>query len=188
MRTPTIAALGMSAALAVSGAWAAGPTSTGTTTGSAAVIDAPPPDYTASMTRLQEAEQKLREAIQAAAQQPAGTQRQDAIAQAQEALFDAHRAMIALPPELRTGGEKVSAADSDKAMKRLQQAAQKFRKAVQAMADQPAGERRNKAMKEAREAILETQEAMVQLPGPYPGKQTSSGPSHGADSTRSASR
>jgi hypothetical protein len=39
-----------------------------------------------------------------------------------------------------------------------------LREAVQAMARQPPGERRNRAMDRAREALLETQQAMVQLP------------------------
>ena len=54
--------------------------------------------------------------------------------------------------------------DYTKPMERLFQAAQRLREAVQAMAQQPAGERRNKAMDQAREALLQTQQAMVQLP------------------------
>lgn len=50
------------------------------------------------------------------------------------------------------------------AMERLFQSAQRLREAVQAMAQQPAGERRNQAMAQAREALQSTQQAMVQLP------------------------
>ncbi len=183
MRTTTLAALSVSAALAATGAWAVGP-SVGTGSGNVGVVDAPPPDYSASMKRLQAAEQKLRTAIQTMAQMSAGPKRDQAINDAQEALFDANRAMIALPPELRTGGGTASAADSDRAMERLQQAAQRFRAAVQAMATRPAGERRNRAAQEAREAIVETQEAMIALPGPHPEKQASAA---SGTSTQSAS-
>ncbi|MCW8088488.1 hypothetical protein [Sabulicella glaciei] len=49
-----------------------------------------------------------------------------------------------------------------RSMERLFQAAQRLREAVQAMAQQPPGEQRNRAMEMAREALLETQSAMVQ--------------------------
>ena len=48
-----------------------------------------------------------------------------------------------------------------RSMERLFQAAQRLREAVQAMAQQPAGEQRNRAMAAAREALLETQQAMT---------------------------
>jgi hypothetical protein len=48
-------------------------------------------------------------------------------------------------------------------MDRLMQAAQRLREAIQAMATQPAGPHRNKAIKEANEALLETQQVMVTL-------------------------
>lgn len=51
-----------------------------------------------------------------------------------------------------------------KAMERLFQSAQRLRESVQAMAQQPAGDRRNQAMAQAREALLHTQQAMVSLP------------------------
>ncbi|WP_137177997.1 hypothetical protein [Roseomonas sp. AR75] len=43
-------------------------------------------------------------------------------------------------------------------------AAQSLRRAMQAMAQQPPGQGRNEAMDRAREALLETQQAMVELP------------------------
>lgn len=66
-------------------------------------------------------------------------------------------------------GDKVSApssseTDYSRSMERLTKAAQNLREAVQAMATQPAGERRNEAMRQANDALLETQQAMVQLP------------------------
>ena len=94
------------------------------------------------------------------AQQPAGTARNQAIRTANEALIDAQNAMLALPPELREGSGKT--VDS-RAMRRLEQAAQQLREAVQAMAQQPAGAQRNEAARMAREALRETQQAMVDL-------------------------
>jgi hypothetical protein len=55
-------------------------------------------------------------------------------------------------------------ADYSRSMERLQKAAQGLREAVQAMATQPAGEGRNEAMRQANDALVETQKAMVQLP------------------------
>lgn len=129
-----------------------------------ASVQSASPDYSASMSRLQEAAQRLRESIQAMAQQPAGEGRNRAIEQAHQALFDTQSAMIQLPPELRAGGTGGTQPDYTKSMERLQQAAQKLREAVQAMAQQPAGERRNRAAEQARAALLETQQAMVTLP------------------------
>lgn len=126
------------------------------------VTNAPPPNYSASMQGLLDAAQRLREAIQAMAAQSAGTERNQAMRSAQEALWDAQAAMMALPPELRAGAGS-TAENPTKAMERLQQAADQLRKSVQAMAQQPAGERRNQAASEAREALLETQQAMTGL-------------------------
>lgn len=50
-----------------------------------------------------QAAQRLREAVQAMAQQPAGAERNAAILQANQALFDTQQAMLQLPPDLRTG-------------------------------------------------------------------------------------
>ena len=120
------------------------------------------PDYSKSMERLQQASQKLRDAIQAMAHEPAGERRNRAIGQVHEALFETQRAMIALPPELRVGS--ASAPDYSNSMERLKEAAQKLREATQQMAQQPAGERRNKAIDQARQALFDTHQAMIALP------------------------
>ena len=118
--------------------------------------------YSASMTRLREASQRLRDAIQSIAQEHAGARRNAAIEQAHAALFDAQQAMMTLPPEMRAGsGDEPSYTRS---IERLQQAAKKLSEAVQAMAQQPAGQRRNEAAERTREALLETQQAMIWLP------------------------
>jgi hypothetical protein len=95
-------------------------------------------------------------------QQPAGSRRNEAMQAAREALLDTQQARVRLPLELRTGdGPGV---DRSRAMERLQEATQDLREAIQAMAQQPAGERRNQAIREANEAILEAQQAMIALP------------------------
>jgi hypothetical protein len=53
--------------------------------------------------------------------------------------------------------------DTD-SMARLQDAAQRFREAIHAMAQQPAGDQRNQAIKAANRALFETQNAMLELP------------------------
>jgi sporulation protein YlmC with PRC-barrel domain len=145
------------------------------------------PQYTESMKRLQAAAQKLRESIQAMAHAPAGESRDGAIKEAHQALYDTNQAMIQLPPELRSdpkppagavgststsagaGGSAgssaaaASQAEYSRAMDKLQKSAQQLREAIQAMSQQPAGDRRNQAMKEAHQALYDANRAMMQL-------------------------
>ena len=147
--------------------------------GTFSVVDAPPPNYADSMARLKEATQRLREAIQHMAQQPAGDKRNTAIRQAHQALFDAQQAMVSLPPELYIDEGQKAQPNYSQAMEKLQQAADKLRQSVQAMAQQPAGQKRNEAAREAREAILETQQAMIALPPQIRAQAGGSGQSTG---------
>ncbi len=122
-------------------------------------------DHTRSMEELLEAAQKLRETIQALAQQPPGPQRKAALDSARDALLLTQRAMVQLPAELRVEGGHVHAASAwPKAMARLDEAARSLRESVQAMATQPAGERRNTAMATALKALTEAEQAMIALP------------------------
>lgn len=121
-----------------------------------------PTNYGESMVRLQQAAQKLREAVQAMAQQPAGERRNAAADEAREAILETQRAMIDLPPELRMGAG--TQPNYTQSMQRLQEAAQRLRDAVQAMAQQPAGSARNDAIRQANQALFDTQQAMIQLP------------------------
>lgn len=54
--------------------------------------------------------------------------------------------------------------DSPQAVEALQKAAEQLRLSVQAMADEPAGERRDAAVKAAHQALHDTNQAMIQLP------------------------
>ena len=142
------------------------------------------PEMSQSIQHLQKAEQRLRESIQAMAQEKPGTRRNQAIKDAQDALLEAKQAMAQLPPELRDGATATassdatgstsssgasgsvgsSAPDASKAMERLQKSAQQLRESAQAMAQQPAGPRRNEAIKGVNRALMDVNEAMTQLP------------------------
>jgi sporulation protein YlmC with PRC-barrel domain len=58
--------------------------------------------HTQAMERLTQAAQRLRESIQAMAQQPPGERRNQAMTQAREALMSTQQAMMQLPPDMRT--------------------------------------------------------------------------------------
>ena len=157
--------------------------SVATQPGTGATIAASAPSE--SMARLQAAAQRLREAIQAMAQEPAGDRRNNAIKQGNEALIEINQAMINLPPEMRsTPGSGVGTTPSagasgsvavgqvypksdveyTKAMEKLQKAAQQLRESIQAMAQEPAGARRDDAIKSAHKALNDTTQSMIQLP------------------------
>ncbi|MBC5784067.1 hypothetical protein H8N03_14035 [Ramlibacter sp. USB13] len=119
------------------------------------------PVYTQSMRALQESAQRLRESIQALAQKPPGPERTVALDQARSALLRTQEAMVHLPPQDRVVGTMSSTADYDASVKKLMSAADSLRRAVQEMAAQPAGARRNQAIRDANRALLDTQVAMA---------------------------
>jgi hypothetical protein len=135
-------------------------------------------DYTQSMERLHKAASGLRESIQALAQRQVGAQRTVTIAMARQALTATNQAMAQLPPDMRvdTAGATSSAAasgstaslgsqpDTPQSVEALQKAAEQLRKSIQLMADEPAGDRRNEAIKAAHQALNDTNQAMIQLP------------------------
>jgi exonuclease VII small subunit len=146
-------------------AQAQSPSQPGASAGTSSAAGATAPtNYSQSMARLQQAAQKLREAVQAMAQQPPGPRRDAAAQQAREAIVETQGAMVALPPELRTGSNPGAGVNYTASMARLQEAAQRLREAVQAMAQQPAGAGRNAAVLQANQALFDTQQAMLQLP------------------------
>lgn len=121
--------------------------------------------------------------IESFAQEPPGPRRDQAMSDARRALNDTQQAMLRLPPEYRVSGRVVSSAPITRvnpaqnrtfgdSMKELQLAADRLCGAIQAMADQPAGPRRNDAIKQAHEALLQTQQAMAWVPG-YPATASS---------------
>jgi hypothetical protein len=118
-------------------------------------------EYSNAMRRLLDAAQRLRDAIHAMAEQKPGPAVNQAIRQTNEALLETQQAMLDLPFDLRAASG--SAPEWTKSMDRLKQAAQQLREATQAMAQQKAGTGRNAAMRQANRALLETQQAMVDL-------------------------
>lgn len=127
-----------------------------------------------AMNRLTAAADRLREAVQAMATQPAGERRNFAIRQADEALLEVKQAMTSLPPDLRGGsGAAVGATRSEApaasagysdSMVNLQSAAQRLRESIQTMASEPAGDRRDMAIAATHAALRDTEQAMVSLP------------------------
>lgn len=122
------------------------------------------PQYSASMDELMRAAQRLRESIQSIAQMQPGPERDRALAGAHEALRETQQAMIQLPPHLRysKSGKGMSDAES---MRHLRAASDRLYNALHKMAEQPSGQRRDAAIREAHEALFETHYSMVWLPG-----------------------
>lgn len=161
--------------LSATAAMAQGSSTAGST--SPAASTAAPRDHAPAMDKLQKAAQHLRESIQAMAQKRPGGERDRAIDQAHEALLETHAAMVALPPDLRgsgalpepdrtrpsqrRGATAASDADYERSVAQLMRASDSLRQSIQAMAQQPAGQRRNQAMEQARQALWDSQQAMV---------------------------
>lgn len=112
------------------------------------------------MEKLQQSAQRLRESIQAMAQKKPGPDRDRAIQKAHEALFETQRAMTALPPDAR-GSATVSSADYDRSVKKLMSAADSLRGSIIAISQQPPGEKRDRAIEQAQQALWDTRLALV---------------------------
>lgn len=149
--------------------------STGAPSGGAGVYSATP-IHSEAMVNLERSAQRLRESIQALAQKPAGVERDAAMSAAKRGLHETQQAMTALPSEYRVDGLLVSNMpiehgqpgqnrSFDDSMKELQRAADGLRGAIQAMAQRPAGASRNEAIKQAHNALFQTQQAMAMMPG-----------------------
>lgn len=141
---------------------------------------------TQSMQCLQEAADRLRQSIQALAQKPPGPDRDRAISNAQDALLRTQQAMMALRRDMRLTG-MASTADYDKSVKQLMKSADSLRQAIQEMAQQPAGERRNQAIQQAHRALWETQTAMVDAYRPASTQATSGAAGSSSNSGSAAS-
>lgn len=134
--------------------------------------------YNQELERLLKTAQGLRGAIQGLAQKQPGAQRTVAIAMAHQTLNLTNQAMSQLPPEMRadptpasnpiSGSDSTGAIgsqpDNPQSMEVLQQAAERLLKSVQAMVDEPVGERRDAAVKAAHQALYDTNQAMIRLP------------------------
>src|SRR5205085_9634363 len=105
--------------------------------------------------------QRLRESIQQLAQKPPGPEREVALKEARAALLRTQQAMVDVPPSERVVGTVSSTAGYDESVRKLMAAADGLRDAVQEMATQPAGARRNQAIRDANRALLDTQTAMA---------------------------
>ena len=118
---------------------------------------------------LEQAAQRLRDAIHAMVQAPAGPQRNEAIRAANEALMQVHNAYGALPPSvlLAAGNDTTSSAYEGhyrQAMTKLETAAQRLRDATHALVREPGGSKRADAIRDVNKALLDTQQAMIDVP------------------------
>lgn len=118
------------------------------------------PVYTPEMRKLMDASQRLRDAIHAMAQKAPGPERTLAIRQANDALLQTQRAMLDLPPGMRSSGT-ASTAGYDRSVRDLMQASDALRDSIHAMARQQPGERRNEAIRDADRALMKAQVAMA---------------------------
>ncbi len=89
---------------------------------------------------------------------------------AHQALSVTNQAMSQLPPQMRADpapptGSIGSQPDNPQSVEALQKAAEQLLKSVQAMIDEPPGERSDAAVKAAHQALYDTNQAMIQLPG-----------------------
>ena len=146
-----------------------------------------PADYNAALEHLQQGAQRLRDAVQAMAKEPAGARRNEAIKEAHAALINANSSMSQLyQPQMGsaplspgasgtttgagaggyTGGAVYPKSDAEytRAMENLLKAAQRFRESIQSMAQLQPGPQRDQAIKEAHQALSDTTQAMIQLP------------------------
>lgn len=112
-----------------------------------------------AIQNLLAAAQRVREATQAMAQAPAGEKRTQAIRQANDALLEIQRAMVTLPPDLLLAN--VDEGQYQKAAEKLTQATTRLHGAVQALAKEPPGERRSAAIKQVNDALMETNQVMI---------------------------
>ena len=126
-----------------------------------ALVRSTQPVYTDAMQALRESAQKLRESIQVLAHKPPGPERAVALEQARAALLRTQQAMVDLPPSDRAIGTVSSTAGYDASVRKLMQASDSLRNAIQEMATQPPGPRRNEAIRVANRALLDTQSAMA---------------------------
>jgi len=122
-----------------------------------------PVQHSPEMQRLAASAQQLRDAIQVLAQRAPGPERNVAIAKAQEALVRTQQAMLDLPPEYRTATTATTTVPRgyDQSVRSLMAAADTLRQSIHSMAREPAGERRNQAIRDANRALMDTQVAMA---------------------------
>ena len=149
-------------ALGVAAAWATGPAS-GMQQSQQPVANASVRMHDAKpVEALEAAAQRLRDAIHALATAPAGAERSQAIHDGNRALLEVNQAMAELPPDLLTAQADEPA--YRQAVDRLEQAAQRLRDAAHALAADQNSPRRNDSIKAVNRALLETQQAMIDVP------------------------
>ena len=146
----------------------------------------------AAMRDLQGAAQRLRESIQAMAQEQPGPKREQAMKAAHEALFDTNQAMVRLPVEYRgraftwsqsNAAKRPTDQTYEQTLQELRKASDRLYDAVHAMARESGSSGRKQAIEQANEALIETHTAMAWA---FDKQLTSSGtPNSGTSSSAS---
>ena len=115
----SLSAVAAACTLALSGASVAAPTASTTAATDAPNVLTDQPNRTPAMEQLLQSADRLRQSIQALAQQSPGPHRDAAIESARQALNETQRAMIDLPPELRAYEGSLDWVEYGQAMERL---------------------------------------------------------------------
>jgi phage shock protein A len=126
---------------------------------------APAPASQAALQRLDQASQRLSDAVRVLANKPAGPERDQALHEARMALARTQQAMREAPRQYRVITSSASTATPpgyDSSVQVLMRAADQLRNSIHAMAREPAGPQRNQAIRDADRALLDTQSAMAQ--------------------------
>lgn len=119
------------------------------------------PASRAAMQRLSEASRRLSDAVRVLANKPAGPERDTAMREAQKALARTQQAMREMPREYRVATSRTTPG-YDASVQTLMHAADQLRDSIHAMAREAPGPRRNQAIHDANQALLDTQAAMAQ--------------------------
>lgn len=130
--------------------------------GSAQTLVTEQQDLTAARTDVRQARNRLEDAAQDIAPAAARVPGDLALLDAYNAEDIAQRAWALMPKH----ADQASTTSIQREMDRLQQAAQSDRETIRALAEMPVSRQRNASLREARKALAESQQAMIQL-APY---------------------
>jgi len=119
----------------------------------------PQRDVALAHDALGKAEHRLRDALHDMSFTSPDSQSDKAMGAAYEAQNSTQRALALLPRDAR----RATHASFERSLERLQQAAQDDRETIQALADLPVSKARDAALDQTRQALLDTQEAMIDM-------------------------
>ena len=125
----------------------------------AQVSMSPQRDVALAHDALGKAEHKLGDALQDMSFTSPDIPSDKAMGAAYEAQNSTQRALALLPRDAR----RATPASFERSLERLQQAAQDDRATIQALADLPVSKARDAALDQTRQALIDTQDAMIDI-------------------------